>query len=186
MKEKKGNRKISHLGIVENGKIYSLKGDHKEALRHYREGLRMCTIENASEVFFQHYTQCVMESLELSGGHDEVISYCEKTNALLENNIERSDFIKKNYAVTVEKEAIQYLFKEDKQTATDLFKKVQTTIGRGNQPLTDELLNWLQRGYAISEKQIRLAQKKHNYFTVRKENINPEIAIELPKMVLPI
>jgi tetratricopeptide (TPR) repeat protein len=178
--------KFMHLGIVENGKIYSLKGDHTEALRHYREGIRMATKENAQEVFFQHYTQCVMESLELSGAYDEVISYCEKAIALLVDKIDVADIIKKNYVVAVEKQAVQYLLKDDKAEATTLFKKVQETVGRGKQPLTDELLNWLQRGYTITKQQIESSQKKHKYFTVTKENIKPEMAIELPKTVLPI
>ncbi len=178
--------KFMHLGIVENGKIYSLKGEHTEALRHYREGIRMCTQENAPEVFFQHYTQCVMESLELSGAHDEVISYCDKAIALLEGSIDKADFVKKNYVVALEKKAVQYLLKEDKAEATALFKKAQETIGRGKQPLTDELLNWLQRGYTVSKQQILTTQKKHKYFTVTKENLKPEMAIELPKVVLPI
>lgn len=175
-----------HLGIVENGKIYSLKGDHTEALRHYREGIRMATKENADQVFFQHYTQCVMESLELSGAHDEVIAYCDKAIALLEDNVDKADIIKKNYAVAVEKKAVQYLLKEDKTEAVTLFKKAQDAIGRGKQPLTDELLNWLQRGYTVSKQQIVASQKKHKYFTVTKENIKPEMAIKLPKVVLPI
>lgn len=175
-----------HYRIVENGKILSLEGNHKEALRHYKEGIRMCTQENAPEIFFQHYTQCVMESLELSGAYDEVIGYCEKTRELLKDKLEVSDFIKKNYAVTLEREAIQYLHKGEKQLAVELFKEVQSVVGKGAQPLTDELLNWTLRGYAVSKKQIENVQRKRKYFTVRKDNINREIAMELPKSVLPI
>lgn len=178
--------KFMHLGIVENGKIYSLKGDHTEALRHYREGIRMCTQQNASEVFFQHYTQCVMESLELSGAYDEVISYCNKAISLLEDNIYKADFIKKNYVAALEKKGIQYLLKDDKTEAVAIFKKAQDAIGRGKQPLIDELLNWLQRGYTVSKQQILGSQKKHKYFTVTKENLKPEMAVELPKVILPI
>jgi DNA replication protein DnaD len=52
-------------------------------------------------------------------------------------------------------------------------------------PLTAELLNWTQRGFTITIKQIREMQKKHHYFTVRKENVNENIAVELPQMINP-
>ena len=51
MKETKPNL---HLQIAENGKVLALRGDHKEALRHYKEAMRMCQTAENSEVLLQH------------------------------------------------------------------------------------------------------------------------------------
>ena len=52
-----------HLGIAEAGKVHALAGRHPEALRHYREAIRLAVSSKAPEIFFRHYSQCVLESL---------------------------------------------------------------------------------------------------------------------------
>ena len=173
-----------HLGIAERGKLYAIEGNYKEALRHYREAIRMTQQQRDSEIFFQHYSQCVMEALELSGAHDEVINYCEKFIAFLDEK-EDSELLAKYYAAILEKMAIQYLLKEDKREALQILKLAQSKTGKGKHLLTDELLNWVQRGFTISKKQIMDLQKKHNYFIVRKDKINTQIAIDLPQAITP-
>ena len=184
----KANQEIQHMHfrIVEQGKIHLLEGNYDEALRHYREGLRQCQGQNNADLFFQHYSQCAMEALELSGAHEEVISFCEKTCDFLEDQIEDSEYAKRYYSNLLERQAIQFLFMDDKEEAISLFKTVQRLIGMKAQPLTNQLLNWAQRGYAITAKQIKDAQQKHNYFIVRKENVNPKIALQLPEVTMPI
>ncbi|NJM78968.1 MAG: hypothetical protein HC854_03845 [Flavobacterium sp.] len=41
-------------------------------------------------------------------------------------------------------------------------------------------MSWLHRGYKISADQLKRLQNKHNYFVVRKESVNPKIAMDLP------
>jgi len=98
-----------HIRIAEKGKMYSLEGNYKEALRHYKEAIKMMQHSKDSEIFFQHYSQCVMEALELSGAHDEVISFCERYIDFLDQKSDDSVLIKKHYATVLEKKAIQYL-----------------------------------------------------------------------------
>lgn len=89
MKENKPNL---HLQIAENGKVLALKGDYKEALRHYKEAMRMCQTADNSEVFLQHYSLCAMESLELMEAHEEIITFCEKSiDFLTPKKAERTD-----------------------------------------------------------------------------------------------
>jgi tetratricopeptide (TPR) repeat protein len=171
-----------HLGIAEKGKLYSLQGNYKEALRHYREAIRLVQNNKDNDLFFQHYSQCVMEALELSGAYDEVISYCEKFMDFLEEK-EESEFVIRHKAHVLEKLAIQYILKGDKEEALPLLKQAQSLLKKGVQPLTDELLNWVQRNYQLSKKQIHEAQKKYNYFIVRKDKVRPELAIEIPDMM---
>jgi len=172
-----------HLRIAEYGKILQLNGDYKNALRHYKEALKMAQNSGASEIFFQHYSQCVMESLELSGSHQEVISYCEKYREFLGEKDQELPLIIKHFASILEKEAIQYLFLNEPEEALELLKAAQEKIGRGKQKIADALLSWLQKGFQISRSQIIALQKKHEYFIVRAENINNAIAMELPAAV---
>ena len=168
-----------HFGVAERGKMHYLEGNHKEALRHFQEAIQMTVKNQSSDVFFQHYTQCVMESLEILGHHDEVISYCEKFSEFLFEKGLDEPIIAKNYATTVERMAIQYLFKEEDDEAKKLFKKASDTMNK-KMPLSNVILGWLHRGYSITEKQIRDTQHKHDYFVVRKEHINPGLAVDLP------
>lgn len=171
-----------HLGIAEKGKIYAVASNHKEALRHYKEAIKMTQNQVNGEMFFQHYIQCAMESMELMGAYEEVINYCEKFLDLLDTK-EQTEIIVKYKADVLQRMAIQFLYKEDKEEAKALFQIVQKTIGIGKQKLTDELLNWLLRGYNINPKQILEMQKKYQYFIVNKDNLKPEIAIELPEII---
>jgi tetratricopeptide (TPR) repeat protein len=174
-----------HLGIAERGKMFALETNYTEALRYYREAIKMTQGQEGAELFFQHYTQCVMETLELSKAYDQVIAYCEKFIDFLENKEENSVLIDKHYATILEKMGVQYLLKEEKATALPLFKAAQDRLGKGKQPLTDELINWIQRGYTISAKQISDLQKRHHYFIVQKETLKPDLAIDLPKAMTP-
>lgn len=186
MKENREEAKSMHFRIVEQGKIYSLEGNYGEALRHYREGIRMCQEEVGADFFFQHYSQCAMEALELSGAHEEVISFCEKTRDFLADKIENSDYAKKYYAQLLEREAIQFLLMEEPKEAISLLKEAHQLVGMKTHPISDQLLNWAQRGYTINAKQINELQEKNNYFIVRRENVNPKIAVQLPEVAVPI
>lgn len=177
-----GNNQKLHVGIAEKGKLYSLEGNYKEALRHYREAIRLVQNNKDNDLFFQHYSQCVMEALELSGAYDEVISYCEKFLDFLEEK-EETEFIKRHKAHILEKLAVQYLLKGSREDALPYLKEAQNGIGKGVQPLTDDLLNWAQRNYQLTKKQITEVQKKYNYFIVRKDKVRPEYAIEIPDIL---
>mgnify|MGYP000907464286 CR=1 FL=1 len=176
-----------HLQVAENGKVHALKGDHKEALRHYKEALRMCqTVENP-EIFLQHYSLCAMESLELMQSHEEVIAFCDKSIDFLEPKKEErtDDVFRKHLASLWERKGIQYLLLEEKTEAKQAFDTAIKEAGNVPLPLSKDLLNWLTRGYTVTQKQVRDLQNRHHYFTVRKENVNEQLAIQLPEMINP-
>lgn len=170
-----------HYGIAERGKIYYLEGNHKEALRHFQEAIQMSVKNSSSDIFFQHYTQCVMESLEFMGHHEEVISYCEKLCEFLKEKDMDETIIRKNYATTREKMGIQHLLKGDKEEALALFEEATQLMDK-KMALSNTIIGWIKRGYNVSEKQIRDAQHKHEYFAVRKDSVKPEMAIDLPNV----
>ena len=175
-----------HLGIAEQGKILALDGNHKEALRHYREAIRLTVQHKSPDVFFQHYTQCVMESLELSGAHGEVIDYCKKMQDFLAKQDATNPMVNQGIASALEKEAIQHLLRQEPTEALPLLQQAQKRGGRGKLPLADQLLNWVQRGYTVDPRQVKDAQKRHQYFIVRRDKVDPARAITLPKAVSPL
>lgn len=173
-----------HYRIAEKGKMYALEKNYKEALRHYREAMRLTQQENENELFYQYYSQCVMESLELSGAYDQVISFCENYRTFLEDK-EEDVLVKKHKAFIGERQAIQHVLKGEFTEAKLLLISIQKDLGRGKQPLTDELLNWLHKGYTVQHEQLRRLQNKYDYFIVRKESVHPEIAMDLPEGISP-
>ncbi|MCC6186253.1 MAG: hypothetical protein IT256_03790, partial [Chitinophagaceae bacterium] len=78
MESNSNNTYSLHLGIAEKGKMYAVAANYKEALRHYKEAIKMTQNQANGELFFQHYMQCTMEALELMKAYDDVINYCEK------------------------------------------------------------------------------------------------------------
>lgn len=172
-----------HLGIAEQGKLYALKNNHPEALRHYREALKMVSDHKAHELFAQHYLQCTMESLELSGAHDEVITYCHRVLEVMGPDKPASPFMMRHMAATLERLAVQHLYKEEKEEAREYLMRIKDIAGTGVQPLADQLLNWVQRGYTIRPAQIKDAQKKHHYFIVQHGKVKSEIAIDLKNLI---
>ncbi|TCI94285.1 peptidylprolyl isomerase [Tenacibaculum sp. M341] len=175
---------ILHYRIAERGKMHALDKNYKEALRHYKEALKLTQKQQDSELFFQHYSQCVMESLELSGAYDEVISFCENYRSFLKEK-EQDVLVRKHNAFVSERQAIQHILKGEQEEAKDLLQEIQKDLGRGKQPITDQLLGWLLRGYKINADQLKQLQQKHNYFIVRKESVNPKIAMDLPEGISP-
>lgn len=182
MESNSNNTYSLHLGIAEKGKMYAVAANYKEALRHYKEAIKMTQNQANGELFFQHYMQCTMEALELMKAYDDVINYCEKFLDLLAAQTQ-NELIAKYIAEVEQRMAIQYLLKGDKDEAKPILQKAQKAIGVGKLKMVDELLNWIIRGYAIAPKQIAELQKKHKYFIVSKENLKPEIAIELPELI---
>ena len=64
-----------HLALAESGREKALRHEHTEALRLYREAMKLAVAAGAPEVFFRYYTQCVLESLERTASYDEVIAF---------------------------------------------------------------------------------------------------------------
>jgi len=175
-----------HLRIAEQGKIYSLESNYREALRYYQEAMKMLendTIEG-KDVFFQHYSQCIMETLERSGRYEEVLNYCNKYLTFLDEKEETNDWIDILKAHMLEKSAIQYLLMEDKETALAIFKEVKALSAKQKMPITEQLLGWLQRGYTINERQMKELLEKNDYYIVIKDKINPAIAMKLPDLAM--
>lgn len=176
----RAERGIRHLGIAEAGKVAALAGRHTEALRHYREALRLATSTKAPEVFFRHYTQCVLESLERSGSYTEVIDYCTRADEHYTTFHHLTSFQRRDHGATLERLGAVLLKAGRPEDSLAALQRAIDMAGAGALPLAEALTGWLRRGLRIDVRRISELQDRHHYFTVRPELVDASLAIELP------
>lgn len=169
-----------HLGIAEQGKLLALKGQHEPALAHYREALRMAVSSAAPEVFFRHYTQCVMESLERSGTLDAVLRYCDEAEAHYQRLDSPLPLVARDRAENRQRRACILLRMGRSEDAIAALQQALADAGAQPLPLASELLGWIRRGLSVGGRQLDEAQRRHSYYIVRKELVDPARAIALP------
>lgn len=161
-----------HLSIAETGKLFALKGQHNEALRHYREALRLAVSSKAPEVFFRHYTQCVLESLELTDAYAELIQFCTDADAhYLSLNLS-SSLHNRDHASVIERLGLVLLKSGKKDAARRTLQRARDLAEDGVLPVTDEVLGWLERGFTVDTARILQSQRRHHYFVVRKDQVD--------------
>ena len=170
-----------HLGVAEAGKLKAIAGDHVEALRHYREALRLAAATGAPEVFFRHYTQCVLESLEQTGSHAEVIDFCR--NALAHYDALESPLAlhRRDHAATLERYAINLVKAGHAAEARAPLEKAVALTKPGDLPIARTVLDWMTRGMQITPRRVLELQEKHGYFCVSADCVEPSRAIPLPE-----
>lgn len=170
-----------HMGIAERGKMFALAGDHTKALQYYRVAMRIAVRANDPEIFFRHYLECVMESLEHIGAYDEVLAYCDKAIALYAQTPPPNVMATMDLASIHLRRGVILLKKNDRNAAKESLvasQKTAKSIG-GDIALTSVLLRWAQAGYVIEPARVLAEQKRSGYFVIRKETIDPNRAIEL-------
>lgn len=169
-----------HLGIAEQGKVCALASRHADALQHYQEALRMAVSSGAPEVFFRHYTQCVMESLELSGELDTVLRYCDDAEAHYLALNSPLPLVARDRAENLQRRGCVLLRKSQLDEALQSLQQALDLASAKSLPLTAELLGWARRGLTIGERQLHESQRRHHYFIVRKGLVDPQRAIQMP------
>lgn len=166
-----------HMGLAEQGKLHALGNRHELALKHYREALRLAVSAKAPEVFFRHYTQCVIESLELTGSFAEVIDFGLKADAHYQTLKNPSDLVKKDWASALERLGANYWKQGARSEAEQWLTRALTIFP--DLPLARELLQWLARGFSADKMRIEQLQKKHRNFVVRADQVRADIAIPI-------
>ena len=177
-----------HLNIAEAGKVHALANRHAEALRHYREAIRLAVGAGAPEIFFRHYSQCVLESLERSGGDADIIAFCEAAEAhyaRLNETGEDADtpLHRKDRGSILERLGLAELRSGDVATARATLNTAIGLAGKGVLPLAEQVHGWLQRGLAVSPALLAQAQQRHHYFIVRADAVDSSRACQLPAAV---
>ncbi len=173
-----------HLGVAEAGKCCALKGDHTEALRHYREAIKLAVSARAPEVFFRHYSQCVLESLELTGSYQEVLDYCEKADeyyqTLRQEPGNQRQLHARDHGSILERQGLIYAKLGDRKSAFASLEKARQIAGQNTLGLTEQVIGWLQRGLHPDPARLTDAQRKHQYFSVRPDQVDASRARPLP------
>lgn len=178
---------MMHIRIAEQGKVFCLEGNHTEALRYYRESMRLLGLQGeGNDVFFQHYSQCIMESLEKSGGHEEVINYCDKfLETLAQKDLENDSMLQSIAGFILQRKAIQYIYLESNEEASMLLEEAISMQSGDDKALSTQLLGWLHRGYTITHRQLQDTLNRSSYYIVRADRVNKNIAITLPQTIKP-
>jgi tetratricopeptide (TPR) repeat protein len=173
-----------HLGFAERGKLHALAGDHREALIHYRAAIRMAVEQGAPEVFFRHYMECSLESLELTGAYVEVLEYCDRALAHYAAHPPEHDVARRDLAHVHQRRGV-CLFKLGEREAAREALGAALAVGVGSLPLASALLNWLRSGWHCDAARIVAEQRRHTYFTVRADQVDPTRALDLPAALRP-
>lgn len=166
------NSHAMHFSIAEAGKVLALKGNHKDALQQYREALKLAVSSHAPEVFFRHYTQCVLESLELTGAYNDIIEYCINADAHYASLKLSSTIHRRDHGSILERLGLVYLKAGDIDCGRDALERAIAVAGDKVLPISEEILTWLKRGFSVDTGRILGSQRKHHYFVVRKEQVN--------------
>ena len=171
-----------HIGIAEAGKMRAIAGDHTDALRHYREALKLAHGNRAPEVFFRHYSQCVLESLEQTGSHDEVIDFCENALAHFDTLESPLALHLRDQAAMLERYALNLIKAGRSSEALAPLEKAVSLTSRGDLPIARTVLDWLRRGMQAAPHRIAQLQARHGYFCVTTDRVEPDRAIPLPEL----
>jgi tetratricopeptide (TPR) repeat protein len=171
-----------HFGIAEQGKLYAVDGDHTAALFYYRKAMQMSVERGDPEVFFRHYLDCVMESLEHMGSYAEIIDYCQKAIEIYEETPPENPITLRDQAHIYQKlGAVRLKNGETAEARTALRAGLNLLEGTGqSMALASSLITWLDRGMSVSAERVQTEQDRSDYFTVRAETLEPERAIKLP------
>lgn len=176
----KTNAHILHLSLAEHGKMCLVKGDIGEALRHFREAIRLSVSARAPEVFFRYYTQCVLETLEKSGAYDEVLEYCARADEHYATVEQTSALLRKDHGSIVERLGVMLLLLDRRDEARDAFARAVEIAGDRALPLSEAVHAWLLRGMVVTPERLRQQQQRHAYFTIDAKRLQPGLARALP------
>lgn len=165
-----------HAGIAERGKLYALKGEHRQALACYRQALQMAQSVRAPQIFARHYLHCVLESLEHLGAYTQAAALAQEAANAVPHQEHASDFQRRDQAHLLERQGVNILKDGRVEEARKILKaalEIDSTLA-----LARQLLDWTSRGLALSPARIMQAQRGSGYFTVRADTVNPARAVE--------
>ncbi|MCP4687605.1 MAG: tetratricopeptide repeat protein [Desulfobacterales bacterium] len=171
-----------HMGIAEQGKLYALAGDYKRALHYYRHAMKMAVDAGDPEVFFRHYLECVIEALEHMGSYGEILDYCDKAVRFYEDHPPPNPVAWLDLANIHQRKGVILLKTGDNEAAGRVFRKA-LEIARdagGALNLSKNLLRWIDGHMHIEPSRVLSEQKRMNYFSVRRDVVDPTRAIKLP------
>jgi tetratricopeptide (TPR) repeat protein len=177
-----------HFRVAEQGKVLALAGQHDEALRHYREALRLAGLQSGAdvEVRQRHYAWCVLESLERSGAHEAVISFCLRVEAHYAQRPPTSELAQRDLAAHHERHGLALAKLGRLAEARTRLESAVALAGAGRLPLAERVLGWARAGLHVDSRRISLEQDRHDYWIVRPDTVRPDVAVALPPVASPL
>jgi len=171
-----------HLGVAEQGKLHALAGEHRLALLYYREAMRMCMADKAPEVLFRHYLECSIESLELTESYPEVVDYCDRALALYAETPPPNEIARRDLAAIHERRGLVLAKMGRKEAAREALEKAKGEAGQigVKLPIADTVSRWIASGLHIQPARVTAEQKRHGFFLIREDTVEPGRAIRLP------
>lgn len=178
---KHGSETSLHMGIATRGKLYALEGNHARALQYYRIAIRLAVEAKEPEIFFRHYLDCVMESLEITGAYDEVLAYCDKAVELYADSPPPNQLATMDLASIHLRRGCVLLRRKEAQAARAAMKlAVETARSAGGRlGLAETISRWLDAGYTVDQARLLAEQRRGGYFSVQRDKVDPSRAIEL-------
>lgn len=164
---------LQHLLLAEEGKRAALSGDHRTALGRYRDAMRLAVESKAPEVFFRHYLEATLESLELMEAYENVLEYCDRAiqhyaahpPAHAVATLDLASIHQRRAMVLLKTNQPERAVK-DLDTALELAKSIGARLA-----LAEVVRGWLRRPCAIPKHRLLAEQRRHHYFSVRPETV---------------
>jgi tetratricopeptide (TPR) repeat protein len=162
---------MRHLQVAESGRQAALRGDHLSALRHYREAMVMAVTAGDPEVFFRHYLEATLESLELMKAFDDVLAYCERALQHYSDHPPQHELAQLDLAAIHQRRGVVLLKTgqtDQARAALVCAVEVADRIG-ASLDLGRLLLRWLSRGLVVSPERVLKEQQRLGYFSMRAQ-----------------
>ncbi len=171
-----------HAGLAEQGKLHALAGEHRLALAYYRQAMRLSVEAGNPEIFFRHYLECAIESLEQIGAYDEVFAYCDKAIGLYEDNPPRDDLTRFDLAHIHQRKAAVLLKAGRREGVAEALNQALALARAAGRPLplAQRLLRWVDLGLHVEPARVEKEQRRTGYFSVRKDKVDAARAVRLP------
>lgn len=162
----------NHQTIAKQAISKALNGEHDKALKLYQQALRQGRDQNASMIEMRYYSECALDSMELSGHFDGVINYC--TEALNHYDVQapQTDVAFKDKIHLIQRREIARIKKGESESIDINIKQALAQAKEKGLalPLLEKVKNWMDQGFHIDTKRIEQEQYRHKYFIVDKQN----------------
>lgn len=169
-----------HVGLAERGKQLALRNNHVEALRYYREAMRHATSQGAPEVFLRYYTQCALESLDHLGAWDEILATCERAKTHYRAHPPSDDIARKDHGSFLERAGVVLLKLDRRIEAAQSFSEAIEASKPCRVPLAETLLRWIRSNLHVTADRLNRELSRQRFWSVRADNLRPDLAIDLP------
>jgi hypothetical protein len=108
-----------------------------------------------------------------------VVTFCENAAKHYRSLNLQTPLHRKDHGSVLERHAINLLKQGNTDAAINSLQQALELAGKESLPLAAELLGWLRRGLTVDLSRLLVLQKKHHYFVVRRDQVNPAIARSL-------